>query len=70
MGKTENNKEACGRCAMSSVAGVMEEDHDPFEDERIEVDESEIRKVSPGVVLGPIKRRLDEIATKLTYGRP
>jgi hypothetical protein len=69
MGNSDENKELCGRCAMSSVSGVMEEEHDPFEDERIEVEENEIRKVSPGVLLGRVRRRVDSFATKLIYGR-
>ena len=69
MGKTEENTETCGRCAMSSVSGVMENEHDPFAGERIEVDEGELRSVSPGVWLGRVKRRLDSWATRLAYGR-
>jgi hypothetical protein len=69
--------EACGRCAMSSVVDVAEEgdetdggeSRDPYGEERIEVTESELRKVSPGAWLGKVKRRLDEVATRLTYGR-
>lgn len=64
--------EACGRCSMTSVVEMTNEDgepRDPFGDERIEVAESELRKASyPLVVLGRAKRRLDEVATKLTYG--
>ena len=69
MGKTEENTETCGRCAMSSVAGVMETEHDPFAGGGIEVDDDDLRKVSPGVWLGRIKHRLDDWATRLTYGR-
>jgi hypothetical protein len=69
MGKAEENTETCGRCAMSSVAGVMEEEHDPFAGGRIEVDDGELRAVSPGVWLGRIKSRLDDWATRITYGR-
>ena len=69
MGKDESDKELCGRCAMSSVSGVMEEEHDPFDDERIEVDEEQLRKVSPGVLLGRAKHRIDSVVAKLTYGR-
>jgi hypothetical protein len=68
--------EACGRCAMSSVVDVAEsaEDgdgpQDPFEGERIEVSESEMRKAAaPAVVAGRVKRKLNEVATRLTYGR-
>ncbi|MFC7058195.1 hypothetical protein [Halovenus salina] len=69
MAKNEENKEACGRCAMSSVSGVMDEEYDPFDGERIEVPEDEVRKVSPGVILGRVKRRIDSVVTRLTYGR-
>jgi hypothetical protein len=69
MGKDEEDKELCGRCAMSSVSGVMEEDPDPFEGERIEVEEDELRKISPSVLLGRAKHRIDSVVAKLTYGR-
>jgi hypothetical protein len=67
--------EACGRCAMSSVVDVADsagdgEDRDPFGEQRIEVDEREMRKAAaPVVVAGRIKRKLNEVATRLTYGR-
>jgi hypothetical protein len=68
--------EACGRCAMSSVVDVAESagdgegPRDPFESGRIEVTESEMRKAAaPAVVAGRVKRKLNEVATKLTYGR-
>lgn len=57
---------------MSTVVEVADEeaeDRDPFAGERIEVPESELRKVSPAVWLGSVKGRLDEWATRLTYGR-
>jgi hypothetical protein len=65
--------EACGRCSMTSVVGMTDDegnDRDPFGEDRIEVRESELRKASfPAVYLGRLKRRLDEVATSLTYGR-
>jgi len=66
--------EACGRCAMSSVVSVAsaegdDEERDPFAGSRIEVDEEQLRTVSPGAWLGRVKRRLDDYATRLTYGR-
>jgi hypothetical protein len=64
--------EACGRCAMSSAVSVSDSesgDHDPFAGERIEVSESDLRKVSPAAWLGGLKRRVDDWATRLTYGR-
>ncbi len=69
MGRSEEDTETCGRCAMSSVSGVMEEDHDPFEGERIEVEEDDIRKISPSVLLGRAKHRIDSLVARITYGR-
>jgi hypothetical protein len=71
----KDKAEACGRCAMTSVTGMTTEDGDaedrnPFSGARIEVPEEEMRRVSPHVVaLGRVKKRLDELATRLTYDR-
>lgn len=69
MGRGEDDTETCGRCAMSSVSGVMGAEHDPFEGERIEVEAEELRRVSPGVVLGRVKHRIDSLVARLTYDR-
>ncbi|MFB6123792.1 MAG: hypothetical protein ABEJ78_10080 [Haloferacaceae archaeon] len=67
--------EACGRCAMSSVVDVsMADDEDadgsdPFGEARIEVDEDQLRSVSPAAWLAGVRHKLDEVATRLTYGR-
>jgi hypothetical protein len=69
--------ETCGRCAMSSVVGVTSADddeessaaRDPYAGDRIEVDERQLRAVSPAAWLGRVKRRIDDYATRLTYGR-
>jgi hypothetical protein len=60
---------------MSSVVDVAGKDEDgdrtrdPFGGERIEVDERQLRTVSPGAWLGGLKTKLDEYATRLAYGR-
>jgi hypothetical protein len=69
MDESDDRTEACGRCAMSSVSAVIEDDHDPFDEDRIEVEEADLRKVSPGVLAGRARRWLDGIARRLTYGR-
>ena len=69
MAESDDRAEACGRCGMSSVSSVIEDDHDPFEEDRIEVEEADLRKVSPGVLAGRAIRWLDGIARRLTYGR-
>lgn len=69
--------EYCGRCAMSSVIDVTEDGTDgadrgersPFDGARIELDDVELRTLSPSAWLGGVKDKLDDVATRLTYGR-
>lgn len=65
--------EACGRCSMTTVVDAVGDEErraerDPFAGERIEVDEDEMRRITPGAWLGGITERLNSAATKLTYG--
>ncbi|WP_135534998.1 hypothetical protein [Halostella pelagica] len=67
-----DKSEACGRCSMTAVVGATDGEggHDPFDGDRIEVDDDEMRTVArPAILLSRVKRRLDEFATRLTYGR-
>jgi hypothetical protein len=69
---TEDEVEACGRCAMSSVVESTADGDaaDPFGGERIELADTELRTASRHVVaLGRLKNRLNEWATRLTYGK-
>lgn len=72
--------EYCGRCAMSSVVDFTENggdedevnsrtDRNPFGGDRIEIDDAQLRAMSPSAWLGGLKSRLDDVATRLTYGR-
>jgi hypothetical protein len=69
--------EACGRCSMSSVVGAVAKEQsteeraerDPFRGDRIEVEESAIRRVSPAGYLGDLKERLDAVARRIAYGK-
>lgn len=71
------DREACGRCAMSTVTDATAEGKsddeqaaaDPFSGSHIELSETELRSVSPSAWFAGAKHRLDEIATRLTYGR-
>lgn len=73
----EIRTEACGRCSMSTVVGAVSGDRDseeraerdPFAGERIEVEESSIRRVSPGGLLSDLKGRIDALGRRLTYGK-
>ncbi|QUO48048.1 MULTISPECIES: hypothetical protein [Halorubrum] len=68
--------EACGRCSMSTVVGAVSSDQsseeraerDPFSGERIEVDESSVRRVSPAGYFGDLKARIDAFARRIAYG--
>ncbi len=70
-------REACGRCAMTSVTGMTmgdrddegTADRDPFGGSRIEVSDADLRRASPAAWLGGVVERIDEAATRLTYGR-
>lgn len=71
-------RETCGRCSMTTVidaVGDQDDEGQPqrrdlFGEARIEVSEDELRKtMAPAIALGRVKTRLDEIATRLTYGR-
>ncbi|MFB6101708.1 MAG: hypothetical protein ABEJ73_04010 [Haloplanus sp.] len=62
---------------MSSVVGVTADEadgdsdseaRDPFAGERIEVEEDQLRAVSPAAWLSRVKHRIDAVATRLTYG--
>ena len=62
--------ETCGRCSMTTVVEVSDGDEaSAFGEDRIEVADDDARRVSPAAWLGGLKRRLDDVATRLTYGR-
>ena len=55
---------------MTAVVDVTDDEgSDAFGEDRIEVADEEARAVSPGAWLAGVKRRLDDVAARLTYGR-
>jgi len=69
----EQPTEACGRCSMTTVVDAVDAnsdgpDRDPFGDERIEIEESAIRRVSPVAWMGKVTTRLNAAVKRLTYG--
>lgn len=72
--------EACGRCSVSTVVDAAGSGRDgetdgeagergPFDSERIELEEDELRSVVRHEVLARrVKDRLDAFATRLIYG--
>jgi hypothetical protein len=70
----ESPTEACGRCSMTTVVDAVNADseegpRDPFGDDRIEVEESAVRRISPVAWMGKVTGRLNEAVQRLTYGR-
>ena len=65
----ESPTEACGRCSMTTVVDAAELSGDPFGDERIEVEESSIRRISPVAWMGKLTSRLNGAVQRLTYGK-
>jgi hypothetical protein len=50
-------------------ATADEERSDPLGGDRIEVSDRDARLASPGAWLAGLKHRIDDVATRLTYGR-
>ncbi|MFC7069888.1 hypothetical protein [Halobaculum lipolyticum] len=62
-------REACGRCSMTTVVDATDDgERDPYGDDRIELADDDLRRVSPSAWLGGAVSRLDDLATRLTYG--
>lgn len=57
---------------VDAVSGDRSDDErsarDPFGGPRIEVDERQLRAVSPGAWLDGVRTRLDDFASRLAYG--
>ncbi|WP_331235273.1 hypothetical protein [Natronorarus salvus] len=67
---SEKKTEACGRCSMTAVVDVVGEPRDVLGEGRIELEDRELRRVSPHVVaLSGLKERLDEVGSRFIYGR-
>lgn len=71
------NKESCGRCSVTTVLDATEESDEggdsggknPFDGERIEVDESTLKSTAPHeFAVRGVKDRLDGIVSRLTWG--
>lgn len=69
--------EACGRCSVTTVidakeAGDEESEgggRNPFDGERIELEEREVTSVvRHEVAMGKLRQKLDDLATRLIYG--
>lgn len=71
------SREACGRCSVTTVIDATESAEEggdsgaknPFDGERIEVEESAMRTTAPHeFAVRRVKDRLDGVVTKLTWG--
>jgi len=54
---------------MSVVVDAVDEDRDPFGDERIEVDRKSIERASPEAWLGRVSARIDDAVTRFVWNR-
>ncbi|WP_416838096.1 hypothetical protein [Haloferax sp. DFSO52] len=62
-------REACGRCSITTVVDATSPgERDPFGDEKIELDEAELRAVSPSAWFEGVSTRLDNFAQRVIYG--
>lgn len=71
----DRTREACGRCSMSTTVDVAnagrDDDHvdrDPLGEARIEVDERELRIVSPGAWFSSVTDRIASRVDRMTWG--
>ncbi|SDR03933.1 hypothetical protein [Natronobacterium texcoconense] len=72
------DREACGRCSMSVAVDVANLEHDdddgrverdPYGDDRIEVEETQLRTLSPDGWIAGVSSRIDDAVSRLTWGR-
>lgn len=71
------DRESCGRCSASIVVEAANGDRtaderaerDPYGDARIEVDERDLRFVSPDFWIARFAERLDDVTSRLTWDR-
>jgi len=66
--------EACGRCSMTTVVDAVDANSDegmgdPFDGERIEVEESHVRRVSPVAWMQNATSSLNAAVRRFTYGQ-
>ncbi|AHG00066.1 hypothetical protein HALLA_15920 [Halostagnicola larsenii XH-48] len=72
-----NDREACGRCSMTTAVDVANANRDgnersardPYDGDRIEIDEGILRRVSPGGWLSGLSNCLDSAVDSFTWGR-
>ncbi|SEH16198.1 hypothetical protein SAMN04487967_2488 [Natronorubrum sediminis] len=71
------DRESCGRCSMSVAVDVVrahqgtdeEGEYGPYSGERIEVEERELRYVSPGFWLSKLTSKLERATTRFVWNR-
>ena len=68
-------REACGRCSMTVVVDAADEEakddgsQNPFDGDRIEIDERELSRISPDAWIGRLTTQLNETVSGLIWGR-
>ncbi|WP_410766193.1 hypothetical protein [Haloferax sp. DFSO60] len=65
----DTKREACGRCSLTTVVdATANERMDPFDGDRIELDDGELRRTSPAAWFEGLSARLDALAERVIYG--
>lgn len=68
-----DDREACGRCGVSIVVDAAveedEEQRDPYGEDRIELDETTLRRVSPAAYLESVTDRVNRLTEQLVWNR-
>lgn len=70
-------RESCGRCGVSVAVEATDADRgdeeragrDPYGEARIEVDEDELRRLSPGAWLSGVAERIGAFGDRFAWGR-
>lgn len=66
----DRKTEACGRCSLSAVVNTTDGDGDVIGEDRIEIEESEMRRMSAHHVAATrAKKWFDALGERLIYGR-
>lgn len=67
---SEKKTEACGRCSITAVVDAAGSDRDVLGEERIEVEEDQLRRTSlHHVAASRAKGWFDSLGERLIYGR-
>ncbi|MFC7205165.1 hypothetical protein ACFQJC_16725 [Haloferax namakaokahaiae] len=66
---SDPKREACGRCSLTTVVDATADGGpNPFDGDRIELDDSDLRRTSPSAWFEGLSARLDAFAERVIFG--